>query len=170
MNEKEKIEKSTAEGFLTLFNSHFGATFSIYKLCDAPDVKCQNSEGEELNLEVTLTEDRSKDIQASLGRSNHRSVEALEEHNKKVAEGKEQPLFSSLSGNVLEQAASRINEKLIKRYGSNTALVVRDTSGVDWEWDSVIEDLKNKLNLENNPFDKGIWILNLAKTKLYQVT
>jgi hypothetical protein len=49
------------------------------------------------------------------------------------------------------------------------ALVVRDISGVDWEWDSVAEDLKKILSLKTNPFDKGIWILNRAKTKLYHI-
>ena len=169
MSEKEKIEEATAEGFLNLFNGHFNTTFTIYEIGDAPDIKCQDKKGNQLNLEITLTEDRPRDIQASLGRSNHKSIKALEEHNRKVAAGLEKPQFSSLSDNVLEQAASRINVKLLKRYGPNTALVVRDTSGVDWEWDVNVEELKNKLELESNPFDKGIWILNLAKTKLYQV-
>lgn len=169
MNEKQRIERATAEGFLLIFNRHFGTDYRIVELGDAPDVRCQSSKGDELNLEITMTEDRPRDIQASLGRSNHRSVEALAEHNKRVAEGKEKPQFSSLSGNVLTQAADRINEKLIKSYGQNTALVVRDTSGVDWDWDFVMEELKEKTKSERNPFDKGVWILNRAKTKLYQV-
>lgn len=169
MNEKKKIEKATAEGFLHEYNSRFGTDFAVYELSEAPDVKCRDSNREKLNLEITLTEDRSLDIKAALGRSNHRNIEVLREQNKRVAEGKERPRFSSLSGNVLEQIVGRINKKLIKNYGSNTALVVRDTSGVDWDWNTVVEDLRNRLNLENNPFDKGIWILNCARTKLYKV-
>jgi hypothetical protein len=169
MTEKEKIEKATAEGFLELYNGHFNTTFSIFELGDAPDIKCRDNEGNELNIEVTLTEDNPRDIQASLGRSEHKSLEALKKHNQNVAAGLEKPQFSSLSGNVLEQVAKRINEKLLKRYGANTALVVRDTSGVDWEWDTVIDELIGKINIKNNPFNMGIWILNLAKTTLYKV-
>lgn len=167
--EKQRIEQASAEGFLLLYNRRYGADYRIVELSDVPDVKCQSSSGEELNLEITLTEDRPRDIQASLGRSNHKSVEALAEHNKKVAEGKEKPQFSSFSEDVLAQAANRINEKLVKSYGPNTALVVRDTSVLDWDWDSVIEELKEKTKSKKSPFTKGIWILNYAKTQLYQV-
>jgi len=170
MNEKQRIEQASAEGFLVLFNQHFGTDFQIVKLGDAPDVHCQNSKGAELNLEITLTEDRPRDIQTSLGRSSHRSSEALAEHNKRVSEGKENPQFSCLSGNVLTQMANRINKKLVNSYGQNTALVVRDTSGVDWDWNIVIEELKEMTKSVRGHFDKGIWILNHTKTKLYQVT
>ena len=169
MNEKERIEKATAEGFLQLYNSHYRTNFEIVKLSDAPDVRCKDSDGNELNIEVTLTQDRDKDIQALLGRSEHKSIKALEEHNQRVAEGKEKPIFSSFSGNVCENAAAKINEKLLMRYGPNTALVVRDSSGGDWEWDEVTDELKGKLKLDKNPFDKGIWILNISKSKLYQI-
>lgn len=169
MTEKEQIEKSTAEGFLKLFNDHYETDYEIIELGDAPDIRCQSSSGEKLNLEITVTEDKTLDIKASLGRSDHRSLEALREHVNNVKKGKERPKFSSLSGNVLQQAAGRINKKLLKRYGSNTALVVRDVSGVDWDWDIVIEDLKNELQLQSNPFDRGIWIVNRVKTRLFQV-
>lgn len=76
---------------------------------------------------------------------------------------------SSLRGNVLEQAAERISEKLLMRYGASTALVVRDTSAVEWDWSLVVNELKTKLDLAQNPYDKGIWILNRPKTKLYQI-
>lgn len=169
MNEKQRIEQTTAEGFLLLLNRHLGTDYRIVELGDAPDVRCQSSKGEALNLEITLTEDRPRDIQAALGRSNHKSVQALAEHNKRVAEGKEKPQFNALPGNVLAQIAARIKAKLEKSYGPNTALLIRDTSGVDWDWDFVIEELKEGIKSERNPFDKGIWILSLAKTKLYQV-
>jgi hypothetical protein len=169
MKEKERIEKAAAEGFLQLYNGHNNTTFDIVELSDAPDVRCQDSNGNKLNLEITLTQDRDKDIQALLGRSDHKSIQALDEHNKRVAEGKEKPIFSSFSGNVCENAAAKINEKLLKRYGSNTALVVRDSSGCDWEWDEITDELKGKLKLDKNPFDKGIWVLNFSRSKLYQI-
>ena len=169
MNEKETIEKQIAEGFLDLYNCEFNTTFKISEMSDAPDVRCKDSNGKELNLEITQTEDRDLDIKAMLGRSNHKNIEALEEHNKKVAEGKEKPQFISFSES-LEQLATCINTKIKKQYGTNTALVVRDTSGLDWKWNLVIGNLKEKLNLEDDRFDKGIWILNRAKTKLFPVT
>lgn len=169
VDEKQRIEQATADGFLKLYNRNYETDFKVAELGDAPDVRCKDSKGNDLNLEITLTEDRPRDIQASLGRSNHRTLEALREHNKRVKAGLEKPQFSSLSGNVLEQVAQRINKKLLKSYGSNTALIIRDTSGVNWDWDLVIDQLKGKLELERNPFDKGIWILDLARTKLYQV-
>lgn len=160
MNEKQRIEKATAEGFLKLYNDYYGTDFRIVKLGDNPDVQCRDSNGCNLNLEITQTEDCSRDIQATLGRSDHRNIKNL---------GLEEPQFSSLSGNVLEHAAERINEKLLKSYGRGTALVVRDSSGVDWEWNEVIDELKERLTLKQNPFDRGIWILNRDKTRLYQV-
>lgn len=169
MREKELIEKATAEGFLQLYNSYFRTSFDIVELSDAPDVRCRDTEGNKLNIEVTLTQDSDKDIQALLGRSDHKSIKSLEKHNQRVAEGKEAPMFSSLSGNVCENAAAKINEKLLMRYGLNTALVVRDSSGCDWEWNEIIDELKGKLNLDKNPFDKGVWILNFSKSKLFQI-
>lgn len=83
MDEKKAIEKATAEGFLKLFNGHFRTDFAIVELGDAPDVRCRDSRSNELNLEITLTEDRARDIQAALGRSNHKSIEALMLHNEK---------------------------------------------------------------------------------------
>ena len=59
----------------------------------------------------------------------------------------------------------RIEKKLSKRYGPNTALVVRDTSGVDWDWDLVGDAIKDRLKSVQNPFDTGIWILSSAKNK-----
>ena len=54
-------------------------------------------------------------------------------------------------------------------YGPNTALIVRDSSSCDWEWDEITDELKGKLKLDTNPFDKGVWILNFSKSKLYQI-
>jgi len=133
MDEKQQIEQATAEGFLRLYNQQFGTDYEIVELGDAPDVKCQDSNGRAFNLEITLTEDRSRDVQAALGRSDHRNAE-----NFSLSFG------SWLQGNVLEQAANQISTKLCKRYGASTALIVRDTSGVEWDWNFVIDELKTK--------------------------
>jgi len=158
VNEDKQIEQATAEGFLRLFNPRFGEEYEIVELQDAPDVRCRDSRRRRLNLEITLTEDRPRDIQAALGRSDHRNLENLS-----LASA------GSLRGNVLEQAVKRINKKLCKQYGSSVALVVRDTSGVDWNWDLVVDDLKTQLDLARNPFDRGVWLLSGSMTEVYRV-
>lgn len=171
MDEKAAIERATAEGFLRLYNKETGNTFVVTGVGDAPDIKCQDNQGKTLNLEITLTEDRPRDIQAALGRSEHRSPQALQEHLQRVREGKANPLerTSSLGGNVSSAIVSRILSKLEKRYGSHTALVIRDTSGVDWDWDFEIPDIRDKLADISNPFDEGVWILNRSKDRLFRV-
>lgn len=169
MNEKQRIEQATAMGFLAVYNRSEGADFKITEHGDAPDIICTDSKGNKMNLEITLTEDRYGDIQDSLGRSNQRSVENLTTHLAEVKSGKADLHFGSLQGNILSNAATKIRKKLLNRYGPNTALVVRDTSGVDWDWDCVINELSNRINTLKNPFDKGIWIINNTKTKIYRI-
>lgn len=65
MRETEKIEKGTAEGFLALYNQHFGTDFETVEVSDAPDVRCADSHGNRLNIEVTATEDRPGDTKPS---------------------------------------------------------------------------------------------------------
>ncbi len=171
MNEKEAIQKETADAFIELYNAEMGTSFSIVEYLDAPDIRCIDSEGNTFNFEVTLTEDRPKDIQAALGRSDHRSIEALEKHLADVKAGKAHPLdrVSCLQGNVTEMIVSRIQPKLKKDYGGNTALVIRDASPVGWDWDMVIDQIKSQLSLDRNPFDKGIWIITFRKDKIYRI-
>lgn len=168
MNEKQKIELGTANGFLRLYNQQFGASFRVSEQSDAPDIRCLDDSGRKLNLEITATEDAPGDIKALLGRSNHRSIEALVEHNERVAKGLESPQFSSLEG-VAETLSQRIAAKLNNTYGKNTALVVRDTSGCDWEWDEVVPQIASQLDLSRNPFDEGIWLLTRVKDKLFEI-
>ena len=170
MSEKQAIEKATAEGFLVLYNQLQGTDFRIVEMSDAPDVRCADSHGKALNLEITSTEDRPGDIKAILGRSNSRSLEALRAHNERVARGEEQPQFSSLSDEVSDQLVGRLRSKMINDYGLSAALVVRDTSGVDWDWDDVIPVIRSQLDFTKNPFSQGIWILSRAKNRLFQVT
>ena len=158
MNEGKQIEQAIAEGFLRLFNLRFGEDYEVVEPSDVPDVRCRDSKGRGLNLEITLTEDRARDIQAALGRSDHRNLENLN-----LAP------VSSLRGNVLEQAVKRINKKLCRHYGSSAALVVRDASGIDWNWGLVVDDLKTQLDLARNPFDRGVWLLNGSMTEIHRV-
>ena len=171
MSEKQAIEKATAEGFLVLYNQLQGTDFRIVEMSDAPDVRCRDSLGKTLNLEITTTEDRPGDIKAVLGRSNSRSLEALRAHKDKerVARGEEQPQFSSLSDEVSDQLVGRLQSKMMNDYGSIAALVVRDTSGVDWDWDDVIPTIRSRLDLTKNPFSQGIWVLSRAKDRLFQI-
>ena len=66
MNEKQKIERATGDAFTTLYNLAHGTDCAAVEYRDAPDVRCVDSKGSALNLEVTLTEDRPGDIKARL--------------------------------------------------------------------------------------------------------
>ena len=171
MTEREKTELETAKQFLDLYNSQKGTSFEIVKHGDAPDFHCQDQNGENLYLEITLTEDKTGDIPALLGRSDTRSPEALKQHLDAVKRG-EASIFESVSclqEDVSEMAQTRIQPKLIKDYGSNVALVVRDVSPSGWSWETVLDELAASLDLKNNPFYKGIWIISTITKKIYQV-
>lgn len=171
MDEKKDIEKATAECFIKLYNSQMGTSFSKVEQQDFPDIHCKDDQGNTLNLEIVLTEDRPNNIQALLGRSNDKNIESLKQFNKDVRNGKRNPLerTSCLQGNVMDMIVSRIQEKLNKDYGQNVALVVRDTSPLDWEWDRVLDQIRSKLNLSRNPFDKGIWIISYSKDRIFRI-
>lgn len=169
VSEKQAIEKATAEGFIALYNQLHNKAFRIVELADAPDVRCMGSNGQILNLEITTTENRPGDIKALLGRSDNRSIEALRNHVDRVARGEEKPQFNSQSGNVSDNLVARLRSKMLSDYGSNAALVIRDTSGVDWDWHDVIPDIRIRLDLTKNPFKQGIWILSRVKDRLFQI-
>nr|MBN2276980.1 hypothetical protein [candidate division Zixibacteria bacterium] len=160
MSEKKDIEFYTAEGFLSLYNSRFGTSYEIVKKAEAPDIICRDKKDNQLNLEITLSEDRNGDIPAMLGRSDSRSYNSL-------ANGK--IIASHLQNDVCQIMIKRIKAKLDKHYGPNTALVVRHVSGIPWNWDNVIDSIKNSLNLRQNPYDKGIWIMNNSKTEIFRI-
>jgi hypothetical protein len=171
LKEKEAIEKATADAFVELYNQEMRSSYSIIEHSDAPDIRCKDRNGNTLNLEITLTEDRTGDIQASLGRSESRSLEALKKHLEDVKAGKANSLdkASCLQGNVSSMIVSRIQPKLIKDYGSNTALVIRDSSRGDWDWDMVANQIKDSLSLTRNPFDKGIWVITFSKDRIFRL-
>lgn len=171
MREKEAIEQATACAFIEMYNSRMGTSFSIVEFSDAPDVNCKDNDGDSLNLEITLTEDRPGDIKASLGRSGHKSLGELKKFPGKVEKG-EVNIFdgpSLLQGNVVGMIANRIQSKLRKDYGSNTALVIRNSSAVEWDWPLVVDQIKDLLNLDRNPFDKGIWIISDSKDRIFRL-
>lgn len=163
MTEKEQIEKVTADKFIEAYNTKFNTSFVVKKQSDHPDILCEDKSGSQLNLEITLTEDQDKDIKALLGRSEHKSLE----HARQYRTGPE----SALSGNVMEHAYHRIIEKMSKDYGTNVALVVRDVSPLEWDWNICIPELVKKLKDIPNPFDKGIWILTLSpnQNKIFRI-
>ncbi len=162
MTEKGKIEKATAEYFIKQYNLKFQTSFKINELSDKPDILCVDNAGNNLNLEITLTEDNDGDIKALLGRSEHKSLEHVRQHGMGPA--------STLSSNVAEHAYHRILAKISKNYGANTALVVRDVSPLGWDWDTEKSKLAKKFENIFNPFDKGIWILTTSSgTKIYKI-
>ena len=171
MNEKEAIERHTAEGFLSLYNAQTNSSYEIVTHSDAPDFFCRDKTGCELKLEIPLTENRSGDIKAALGRSNARNLDALKRHNEAVRKGKAKASqwSSCLQGEVLDMIVSRIQNKLYKDYGPNTALVVRDTCPLSWNWNMVLKSIRASLDLKHNPFDKGIWIISNSKDEIFRV-
>jgi len=53
--EKKDIEKATAQGFIKLYNAKMRTTYRIIDHSDSPDTRCVNSDGNKLNLEITMT-------------------------------------------------------------------------------------------------------------------
>ena len=142
MNEKEAIERATAEAFIEQYNHTHLTSFRVTEHGDAPDIIARDEHGNRLQLEIVMTEDRGGDIKAISGRSDLRSIESLRRHLELVRQGKTEPLnyASSLDGNVTESLKIRIRAKMTKRYGPNTALVIRDTSGVDGtSWSMILK-------------------------------
>jgi hypothetical protein len=155
-NETQAIERATAEAFLTFYNAENAGTFRVIRIAGAgesPDVYCEDADNKVLNIEVTMSEDNPRDIQALLGRSEHKSIENLREAGYSL-------------GNVKDVLIQSIRKKFRKRYGSNIALVVRDTSRVDWNWDWVLPEVQKALASELNPFDLGVWLLS---SRLFRV-
>lgn len=171
LEEKKAIERATAEAFLLLYNQQKGTSYQIVQHEDSPDIIAQNRDGQTLQLEIVLTEDRRGDIPASLGRSSGRTVQALKRNlrNNRAGIAALTTSASVLGCNVLDSLMRRLSDKFLKRYGPNTALVVRDTSGVDWDWDVVVEPIGKKLERLSNPFDRGVWIINKSKDRIFRI-
>jgi hypothetical protein len=161
LNEKQSIEYETAKAFLKSYNCKFGTSYRIVECSDAPDVLCKDESGRELKLEITLTEDREGDVPAILGRSNSRDINVM------IEKGLEHSVLQKRD--VIPILTQRIQSKLNKDYGENVALVVRDTSGVPWDWTSDADDLKESLDLSKNNYDRGIWIITREKKRIFRI-
>jgi len=161
MNENNKIEKITADAFIALYNLKNKSKYIIISYSDAPDIRCKDDSDNIFNFEITLTEDRPGDIQALLNRSDHKTSQSLSTHKCKGS--------SCLQSNVIETVVSRIQKKLDKDYGPNTALVVRDTTPTPWNWQNVIDQIGSDLDLSRNPFDRGIWVISNTLDKIYEI-
>lgn len=172
LSEKQRIEFSTANGFLHFFNVQHGFGYEMAHVAgdgEVPDIVARDASGNILNIEVTQTEDRPKDIAAALGRSEHKSIDALRAHLEAVRKGRESVKFSSLQGNVIEILQETINKKLNMRYGANTVLVIRETSGVSWDWKTIVPQLQDYLDRKQVLFNHGIWLLSRAKDRLTHI-
>ena len=187
MNVKRRIEVSTADAFLAHYNRQEGTSYRVVEHDDAPDVRAFDEQGEVFQFDIVQTEDRPGDIKAALGRSEDRSLKALGQHVEEVRAGKADPRHraSNLSenvtdSNVIDSLKARLRDKLIMRYGANTALVIRDTSGVDWDWDLVqsfqeilhlvLKELSKKHNrVVENPYDRGIWLVSRSKDRVFRL-
>jgi hypothetical protein len=179
VDEKKRIEASTADAFLSHYNQQEGTSYRVVKRDKrdvAPDIRARDERGEILQFDVVQTEDRPGDIKAALGRSESRSLEALEQHVEEVRTGKADPRdrASKLSRNVIDRLKNRLRKKLKMRYGTNTALVIRDTSGVDWDWNlvksfqEIVGSVLKELKVEN-PYDRGIWLISRSKDRVFHI-
>lgn len=155
-SEKQRIEKATVDAFVLLFNTSQGQDYAILQYGDAPDATCRNSSGQIMQVEVTLTEDNPGDLAWSLGKTENRPPRYW--------------FGNCLQRNVLNRLLGRLDDKILKRYGKDTALVIRDSSGVDWDWECVAEEIRSALGPRFNPYDMGIWILNRTKSRLFRLT
>lgn len=173
VSEKKAIERATAEGFLKLYNERFATDYKIVDMPEPPDpdVLCADARGMCLNLEITSTEDQPNDIKAFLGRSDHLSLKALRANNQR----RDPPLFRAFTESpggrptVVDQLVSGLAAKMRKDYGGDVALVVRDTSPIDWDWDRAVDLIRDRINLSTCPFDRGIWLLSRSKDQLFEI-
>ena len=160
MNDKELVEKATIDAFVALHNQKYGTAYAVSEYGDnggdRPDAVCVTANGELFYTEITLTEDRPGDIPWMLGRTDSRPHQGI--------------TGSCLQDNVLAELTKRLTKKTSMRYGGQTALVIRDTSGVDWDWEDVRLQVQDLLQKTGNPFCLGIWVVNRAKTRLCRIS
>lgn len=169
VNEKQKIEKTVGEEFLILYNKFYNTDFCLSELSDKPDIICNDSSGNNLNLEITLIGDNKKDIQSLLGRSDCKNIENIK--NNKVSCLSSDDDLNNLGkkynniflSSPLVSLKERLDDKFNKDYGSNVALVIKDTSPLCWDWNSCRENILEYIKNKNNPFDKGIFIISNNK-------
>jgi hypothetical protein len=173
VTEKNQIELETARAFLRLYNAAMQATYRIVECSDAPDVGCEDENGRKLAIEITLTEEAPGEIRERLGRSPRpqHSMERLREQLDRVRGGDLDILqiLTSTPETRLAQIVGAIRKKLVKRYGDNVALVVRDTSPCDWDWELEVDAIRRQLAGKTNAFSCGIWVLSAGKDRIVRV-
>lgn len=168
MNEKESLEYYSALAFLKHYNLLQGDDYKITEVTDSPDILCKNSKGHSMKIEVTLTEDKQGDIACALGRTHGNAIEFQKIHLDNSQYGSAEPIINSIQS-ATENLVERIKAKSNKDYGTNTALLIRDTSGVAWNWDVQKRKIIGKTKRLRNPYDKGIWIINRDKSKIFRI-
>lgn len=156
LNKTQRIEKGTAEMFLNVYNNSFGCDFAIERLGEQgngePDIICKNLKtGEKLSLEVTCLEDVYSDTGYRLG------------HLKDKPMSKSGLTGRSFYFDTLPRIFERLSDKCQKRFGANVALVLRQVSGIPWDFELELGRIRALIDLRNNPYDKGIWILSIQR-------
>lgn len=169
--ETRSIERATAEMFVAMYNAKTGDTYRVVGQPEPPepDVLCENDAGDKLKLEITMLQDRPRDIQSLLGRSDADSLETLQANNERIRRGEVAAIdtVACFERDVIPNLLDRLRAKLDKQcIGPNVALVMRSTSPLDWDWNlymyevrQVLESILLELKLGHPPYDRGIWIV-----------
>ncbi len=177
MTEKDIIEKNTVEHFINLYNEQENLNYIVVKHSDAPDFICKDVKNNKaLNIEVTMTQDKHGDIQALLGRSEHRNIDSIKAKIEKMKKGKlhYNEAVTSFGVDTLSMLYMSIKKKMLKDYGKSVMLVIRDVSPLMWDYEPYIEDIRatiyERFPMHSKVFDKGIWIINSSWDKIYKLT
>jgi len=158
MTEKKAMERATAEAFLALYNKKMNASFTINEHLEAPDIRCEDSNGNKLNLEITSTEDfpSTTDVAGD--------IQATYRDNKV-------PCVGGFDG-ACDTLFQRICAKAKKDYGSDVALVIQNFSGVGWCQEiaeKTKERFSNLLEKLDPSFDKGIWLIACGRNEIFLI-
>lgn len=181
--ETKRIERATAAMFVAMYNAKTGDTYRVVGQPEPPepDVQCENDVGDVLKLEITMLEDRCRDIQSLLGRSDAHGLEALLANNERIQRGEVAAIdtVASFERDAMPNLLDRLRAKLKKQhFGPNVALVMRSTSPLDWDWNLCMNEARRglesillELKLGQPPYDRGIWIVarEQAGPRLYVV-
>ena len=151
LSETQKIEKKVAKEFLDLYNTHMGTSFEITILGDTPDVSCIDYRtGEKLHIEITLLEDLPGDIKYLLGKG-----------QKPISPTTRSRAISFFDDSA-EKLKSSLKDKLLSKYGKDTALVLKQVN-IAWEkkdWQMVADDVRIiLLDGKEENYGAGIWII-----------
>ena len=154
-DETKAIENATVTGFLKLYNLQRKDDFSIteHRDYESPDFVCTNSGGQRLYVEATTAHDREGDMAVLLGRASSRKA----------------PKSVRLRDYVLANLIAAIHKKSLSRHQKHTALVIRHSSGVDWDWEMEMSEIRSRLSDVVCPFDEGVWIIDRTMTRIWRL-